>query len=49
MDVQWFVQTNDITRYGDMRDWTCEDDILKEYHGLGMIRSIINIMSNMKS
>ena len=48
MDVQWFVQTNDITRYGDMRDWTCKDDILKECHGLGMIRSIMNIMSNMK-
>jgi hypothetical protein len=31
-----------------MKDWTYEDDILKEYHGLGMIRSIINIMSNMK-
>ena len=49
MDVQWFVQTNNITKYGDMIDWTCEVDILKEYHGLGMIRSIINIMSNMES
>ena len=29
-------------------DGTSEDDILIEYHGLGMIRSIMNIMSNMK-
>ena len=35
-------------KYGDIKDWTYEDDILKEYHGLGMIRSIMNIMRNMK-
>ena len=41
-------QTEQYYKFGDIKDWTCEDDILKEYHGLGMIRSIMNIMRNMK-